>query len=122
MSMLTVLRRPRLGRLTAAGLLSEVGDWLLLIALPLFVLDLTGSALVTATVFALELLPTVLFGPIAGVLVDRYERWVLMTIVATTQAIFLPAVAGGRVRRRSLDRLRRGGCRVDPRHRHRARA
>lgn len=89
MSMLTVLRRPRLGRLTAAGLLSEVGDWLLLIALPLFVLDLTGSALVTATVFALELLPTVLFGPIAGVLVDRYERWVLMTIVATTQAIFL---------------------------------
>lgn len=69
--MLAVLGRPRLGRLTAAGLLSEIGDWLLLIALPLFVLDLTGSAMVTATVFALELLPTVIFGPIAGVLVDR---------------------------------------------------
>lgn len=89
LGLLAVLRRPRPGRLTAAGLLSEVGDWLLLIALPLFVLDLTGSALVTATVFALELLPTVLFGPIAGVLVDRYERWALMTTVATAQAIFL---------------------------------
>ncbi len=87
--MLGVLRRPQMGRLMAAGLLSEVGDWLLLIALPLFVLELTGSALVTATVFALELLPTVLVGPIAGVLVDRYERWKLMTIVATAQAISL---------------------------------
>ena len=89
MSTLAVLGRPRLGRLTAAGLLSEIGDWLLLIALPLFVLDLTGSAMVTATVFALELLPTVIFGPIAGVLVDRYERWTLMTITACAQAIFL---------------------------------
>ncbi|MBA3338788.1 MAG: MFS transporter [Geodermatophilaceae bacterium] len=89
MSMLAVLRRPRLGRLTAAGMLSEVGDWLLMIALPLFVLDLTGSALVTATVFALELVPTVLVGPIAGVLVDRYERWALMSVVATAQALCL---------------------------------
>ncbi len=94
MSMFAVLRRPGLGRLTAAGMLSEIGDWLLMIALPLFVLELTGSALVTATVFALELLPTVVFGPIAGVLVDRCERWNLMTIVATAQAFcLLPLVA-----------------------------
>ena len=49
-----------------AGLLSEVGDWMLFIALPLFVLQLTGSALVTATVFALEMVPTVVAGPLAG--------------------------------------------------------
>ncbi len=89
MNMLGVLRRPRLGRLTVAGMLSEIGDWLLMIALPLFVLELTGSTLVTATVFALELVPTVLFGPIAGVLVDRYERWALMSVVAAVQAVCL---------------------------------
>lgn len=55
--MLGVLRQPRLGRLVVAGLLSEVGDWLLMIALPLFVLDLTGSALVTASVFVLDWCP-----------------------------------------------------------------
>lgn len=87
--MFAVLRRPRLARLTGAGMLSEVGDWLLMIALPLFVLDLTGSTLVTATVFALELVPTLLVGPIAGVLVDRYERWTLMSGVATAQALCL---------------------------------
>lgn len=92
--MLGVLRQPRLGRLVVAGLLSEVGDWLLMIALPLFVLDLTGSALVTASVFVLELVPTVVFGPIAGVLVDRYERWRLMTGVASAQAVcLLPLLA-----------------------------
>lgn len=84
-----VLRRPGVGRLVAAGLASEVGDWLLLIALPLFVLDLTGSAFVTATVFVLELLPMVVLGPLAGVLVDRFDRWRLITVVAVVQALVL---------------------------------
>lgn len=57
MTTLAVLRRPGIGRLGAAGLLSEIGDWMLLIALPLYVLQMSGSALVTATVFALELVP-----------------------------------------------------------------
>jgi hypothetical protein len=64
-------RRPGLARLAAGGLLSETGDWLLLIALPLHVLALTGSSLVTATVFALELVPTVVAAPLAGVLASR---------------------------------------------------
>jgi MFS family permease len=85
----TVLRRPGLARLGAAGLLSEIGDWMLFIALPLYVLQLTGSSLVTATVFALELLPTVLAGPIAGVLIDRCDPWRLMSGVAALQAACL---------------------------------
>ncbi len=62
---------------------------MLLIALPLYVLELTGSPLVTATVFVLGLAPTVVAGPLAGVLVDRSEPWKLMTIVAGLQALFL---------------------------------
>lgn len=39
-------------------------------------------------------MPTVLVGPIAGVLVDRYERWALMSVVATAQALcLLPLLA-----------------------------
>lgn len=87
--MLAALRRPGVGRLGIAGLLSEVGDWMLFIALPLFVLQLTGSPFVTATVFALELVPSVVAGPLAGVVVDRVEPWRLMAGVATLQAVFL---------------------------------
>jgi Na+/melibiose symporter-like transporter len=88
-SLLAVLRRPGIGRLGLAGVLSEVGDWMLFIALPLFVLDLTGSALVTSTVFALELVPTLVVGPFAGVLIDRCDPWRLMRAVAALQAACL---------------------------------
>ena len=87
--MVGVLRRPGVARLGAAGLLSEVGDWMLFIALPLFVLQLSGSALVTATVFALELVPTVIAGPLAGALIDRCDPWRLMRAVAALQALLL---------------------------------
>lgn len=96
MTLVATLRRPGIARLGAAGLLSETGDWMLFIALPLFVLSLTGSAFVTATVFALELVPMVLAAPVAGVLVDRFAPWRLMRTVAALQALaILPLLAVG---------------------------
>jgi Na+/melibiose symporter-like transporter len=89
MTLAAVVRRPGVGRLGVAGLLSETGDWMLFIALPLYVLALTGSSLVTATVFALELVPAVVAAPLAGVLVDRCEPWRLMRTVAALQAVAL---------------------------------
>jgi MFS family permease len=86
---MSVLRRPGVARLGIAGLLSETGDWMLFIALPLYVLHLTGSPFVTSTVFALELLPTVVAGPFAGVLIDRCDPWRLMRGVAALQGAFL---------------------------------
>ncbi|WP_219416435.1 MFS transporter [Pseudonocardia nigra] len=92
--MWSLLHRPGVPGLAAAGLLSEVGDWMLFVALPLFVLQLTGSPLVTATVFALELVPTVVAAPLAGVLIDRMDRWRLMIGVAAVQALgLLPLLA-----------------------------
>ena len=67
-------RRPDLARLVGAGLVSLTGDWLLAVGLTYAVYDLTGSTMASAGVFLTSLLPQVLVGLVAGVLVDRWDR------------------------------------------------
>ena len=55
-----------------------VGDGLRLIAIPLLVYHLTGSALSTGITYALELGPFALFGLVGGSLADRLDRRTLM--------------------------------------------
>ena len=86
---LGLLRRRDLGLLWAGGLISETGDWLLLVGLPVWVLELTGSSLVTASVFLVGLLPSLLARPLAGVLVDRWDRRRTLVAVSLAQAVFL---------------------------------
>lgn len=57
-----------------AGLISVTGDWMLTVAVPVTVLSLTGSSAATAASAAAVLLPRVVAAPIAGVLVDRWDR------------------------------------------------
>ncbi|MEU5696774.1 MFS transporter [Actinosynnema sp. NPDC020468] len=64
--------------LFGAFLVSTAGDWLYKLALPLLVLQLTGSAVQTAVVYSLEYVPYLLFAPIGGVLSDRYDRRLLL--------------------------------------------
>ena len=92
------LRRPGFALLWAGGLINDLGDWLLLIALPVYVFQSTGSALVTSTVFVVELVSGLLAGQLAGVAVDRWDRRRILVVSGVIQATcLLPllAVNGG---------------------------
>ncbi len=89
-----LLRDARVLRLLAAGLIADTGDWLLLIALPVYVLEQTGSTLVTSSVFVCELVPSLVLGPLASVLVDRWNRRRCLVVAYLGQAAaLLPLLA-----------------------------
>ena len=96
--MLAVLRQRDFSLLWFGGVLSVTGDLFLFIALPFFVYERTGSVLATGAMFAAETLPRLLFGSMAGVFVDRWDRKRTMVYADLSRAVvLLPllAVAAG---------------------------
>lgn len=79
--------------LFGAVVVSSAGDWLYKLALPLLVLQLTGSAVQTAVVYSLEYLPYLLFAPVSGVLSDRYDRRLLLILADGASAAVIGVVA-----------------------------
>ena len=75
--------------------ISQLGDRLAMVALPWLVYRSTGSALSTGVVFALYTLPYVLFGAFAGVLIDRFDKRLVMIAsdVARVALVMLVPVA-----------------------------
>jgi MFS family permease len=85
-----------LGFLCAAVTVSELGDWLMFIALPLVVLRSSGSALATSTVFLAELIPAVVIGTVCGPIIDRRDPGRLLAVLTTAQAlVVLPLLWAG---------------------------
>jgi MFS family permease len=74
MAMFKVLRNGNFARLWCAGLISQAGDWVLLIGLPIYVYILTRSLLATSITFAAGIIPQIVLGSVAGVFVDRWNR------------------------------------------------
>jgi Na+/melibiose symporter-like transporter len=60
--------------LVSAGLISMTGDWILGIGLTYLVYSITGSTLASGAMLLASVLPSILLGSIAGVLVDRWDR------------------------------------------------
>lgn len=65
---------PDFRRLFLASALSLTGDWFTFVALNAFVYHRTGSAGLTALLFAVESLPGILLMPLIGSLTDRLDR------------------------------------------------
>lgn len=85
--MLAVLRRRRgLRYLVSAQLVSGLGDELLALALPFFVFELTGSITAAGAVFAASTAAGLLVSPLAGVVVDSFDRRRLLVASSTFSA------------------------------------
>jgi MFS family permease len=91
---LAVVAKPAVLRLMTAGLISGIGDWLLTIALPIYVYTLTRSTLSSATTMVLELVAALVCGQFAGLVVDRFDRRALLVLTNLAQAaLLLPLLA-----------------------------
>ncbi|ADB29481.1 major facilitator superfamily MFS_1 [Kribbella flavida DSM 17836] len=79
--------------LWTSNAVSGAGSWLLVVAVPVHVFQLTGSAAATGLTLALEALPALLLGPWAGVLLDRWDlsraMWIADLVSAAAVGLIL---------------------------------
>lgn len=82
--------------LAMAVFVSSAGDWLLIVALPYFIYSSTHSTLAAGATFFVSYAPQVVFGPIAGLLIDfrRRRRVLVLAQLIGGAAITLVVVAG----------------------------
>lgn len=79
--MWATLRQRNFALLWIAGLISISGNYMLGVALPVLVYTMTGSVLAVGGMLLAQTIPGILFGSLAGVFVDRWERRRTMVIV-----------------------------------------
>lgn len=68
----------------AGGVVNDIGDWMLSLALPIYVFTETGSGRDTSVVFLIDLFIGVTCGPFGGALADR---WNLKRTIVTTNVL-----------------------------------
>ncbi|MGC5334052.1 MFS transporter [Micromonospora sp. DT62] len=72
------IRNRRFGLLWTSTLLSNLGNWLMIVAVPVYVYTMTGSTLSSGFAFVAQTLPAIVFAPLAGVVADRWDRRAVM--------------------------------------------
>lgn len=86
--MLTMLRtNPDLRKVFIAQVISYLGDWFSFVALIGLVDDLTGSSFLVSLVMVAFSLPSFLASPIAGPMVDRFDRRRILITVSWMQGV-----------------------------------
>jgi predicted MFS family arabinose efflux permease len=81
-----VIRNRSFGLLWTGQLLSALGTWFMIVAVPVYVFHLTHSGRDTGLATVAEVVPMVIAGPIAGVFVDRWSRGLTMVASNVAQA------------------------------------
>jgi MFS family permease len=72
--------------------ISQVGEGLSKVALLWFVYDLTGSAMKMTMIGILQTVPPLVFGPVAGVLLDRVPKRTAMIVIDIGRAALLALI------------------------------
>lgn len=88
-----VRANPQFARLFAAHAVSRAGDAFNTVALVVLVFELTGTGAGVAGTIAFEVVPVLLFGPVAGVVVDRSPRRSVMIAADVLRAGLVAALA-----------------------------
>lgn len=78
----------------SGGLLSNIGTWLQAVAGSIFVYQLTGSEFDVGLLNFSSFLPIFLFSLAGGVLSDRFDRRMLVTVTSVVAGIVAAALAG----------------------------
>ena len=69
-------------------LFANIGGWMQRVAIDWLVLELTGNVALVGLTVTLQFAPTLLLGPWAGVISDRYNRHCTLILTQTTGTIF----------------------------------
>lgn len=88
----SILKNRNILFLWVGHLISHAGDAVYAIALPWLMLEMTGSKSLTALVSMSAYLPALIFGLLAGVIVDRYNRKWLMILSDILRALLVAVV------------------------------
>src|ERR1700730_17106722 len=87
--MLLLLRQRNFAMFWLADVISTIGDWMLMIGLPVYVYLLSHSTLATGAMFIATILPRLGLSSVGGVFADRWDRRRLMVVTNILQAISL---------------------------------
>lgn len=87
--MMQTLRQRNFLLMWLGGLISLTGDWIFITTLPFHVLYITKSVTATGAIFLAYSLPALLFGSVAGVFVDRWNKQRIMIYSNICQALVL---------------------------------
>lgn len=87
-----LIRNRRYFPLWLGQLISNLGDTLHYIALVIWVLQRTGSSLVVAGAVFFEVVPVILLAPIAGVVIDRFPRKLVLVVSDILRALLVLAL------------------------------
>jgi len=87
-------RNPAFARLMAGEFISGIGDWLYLVAILVVVYAESQSAVLLGIVGAARILPYVLLSVPAGIVVDRYDRRMVLLVTDVARGLLMLVLAG----------------------------
>lgn len=90
--MLASFEEPEFRKVWGSAVLFGLGMWAERVAVGWFVLDATGSVLLTALSFAIRTMPNMVVGPIAGAVSDRYPRARVLLLASVVRTASVAAM------------------------------